>query len=234
MSPVIIGIILARIDSSRLPGKVMHSVQDTPLIGYVIERAKAIPGLSNIVLATTNRSIDDPLATYAQAQNIAVYRGSTQNVAFRVLQCAKIHQCDYFVRLNGDSPFLDPELIGEGITYCFQKRVDMITNLVGRTYPYGVSVEIIRTATFEQTYYQLENQEEREHVTPYFYRNLEQFAVHTLTLSPPYKGKERLVVDTFDDMKKFEQVVQHLGKKVFNIKFQEAVKLYQTLSGEMP
>lgn len=229
MSPTIIGVILARTDSARLPGKVLQHVHGIPLIGYVIERAKAIQGLAHVVLATTDRSVDDSLADYAHKQNIAVYRGDTQDVAFRTLQCAKIYQSDYFIRLNGDSPFLDLALISEGIAYCQRQQVDIVTNLIGRTYPYGISVEIIRTAFYEQIYHQIESQEDREHVTRYLYQNSEQFAMHALTLSPPYTGNARLVVDTPDDIRKFEQAVHYLGQDVYTSGFQTIVDIYQKL-----
>jgi spore coat polysaccharide biosynthesis protein SpsF len=228
MKPRIIGIILARTDSSRLPRKVLQNIQGIPLIGYVIERAKAIQGLDCVVLATTDRTIDDSLAAYAHKQNISVYRGHTHDVAYRVLQCAKTYQSDYFVRINGDSPFLDPELIHQGIEHC-QQQVEIVTNLIERTYPYGISVEIIRTKSYERTYNQLDNQEDREHVTLYLYRNIEQFTVHSMVLIPPYTGKAHLVVDTLEDMKRFKQVVGYLGKDICTIGFQEVVDVYHKL-----
>ena len=60
--PTVVGIILARLDSTRLPGKALRQVKGVPLIGYIIARAKRIPDLEVLVLATTERPLDDSLA----------------------------------------------------------------------------------------------------------------------------------------------------------------------------
>ena len=110
-----IAIVLARLDSSRLPHKALRKVHGTPLIGYALERARQIRSLAQVVLATTERGVDDPLAAYAQSAGVAVFRGATDNVAQRCVDCATLHGADYFVRLNADSPFPDPALIEEGL-----------------------------------------------------------------------------------------------------------------------
>ena len=81
--------------------KALLEVGGKSLIGYVIDRAKRIKGLSHLVLATINRTIDDPLCEYATSQAISIFRGDLNDVALRVLNCAKMFNADYFVRLNG-------------------------------------------------------------------------------------------------------------------------------------
>jgi spore coat polysaccharide biosynthesis protein SpsF (cytidylyltransferase family) len=132
-----IGIISARLGSKRLPNKAMREVNGVPLIGYVIFRAKRIKGLDNIVLATTHRYSDKPLVKYALTQNISIYQGEVNDVANRFLNCAKMFDSDYMVRMNGDSPFIDPTLITRGIRNCHNNKIEAITDLIGHTFPYG-------------------------------------------------------------------------------------------------
>ncbi len=231
MSPVITGIILARIDSTRLPGKVLRQVHGIPLIDYVIRRAKHINKMDKLFLATTNRSIDDPLAEHAHLQGITVYRGDVDNVALRVLKCARAFHCDYFVRLNGDSPFLDPDLITQGITYCYNTSVDMVTNLIGRTFPYGIAVEIIRTYAFEQAYNKMSQQHEREHVTRYLYDHQEEFTVQSMTSAYPELRSAHLVVDNEDDLEVFDCMVGKLGTNVYTADYREVASLYMKMFG---
>ena len=75
----------------------------------------AVAGLNAIVLATSDRPIDDPLAAFAAANELALFRGDPDDVAGRALACAERFGLDYFARVNGDSPFLEPALLGEAI-----------------------------------------------------------------------------------------------------------------------
>jgi spore coat polysaccharide biosynthesis protein SpsF len=226
----IVGIIQARLDSNRLPGKALKTTQDgRALLGYVIERAKHVQGLNSIVIATTGRDIDTPLCTYAAQQGIDYFRGSLDNVAQRMLNCALTWKSDYFIRLNGDSPFLDTQLLDQGIDACIDGKVDLVTNLIGRTFPYGISVEIIRTDTFQRIYSNLISLEYQEHITQYFYHNIDQFTIHRLTSSNLSLSKARLVVDTMEDWETFEQMVHHLGEKVFVANYEEVARLYLRL-----
>jgi spore coat polysaccharide biosynthesis protein SpsF len=226
----IVGIIQARLDSNRLPGKALKTTENgQALVGYVIERAKRVQGLSSIVLATSERDIDTPLCGYATQQGIEYFRGSLNNVAHRMLTCALNWKSDYFIRLNGDSPFLDIQLLNKGVDACADGRVDMVTNLIGRTFPYGISVEVIHTGTFQRIYSDFTSAEYQEHITQYFYHNIDQFIVHQLTSPDLDLRKARLVVDTMEDWEIFEQMVHHLGEKVYFANYEDVARLYLRL-----
>lgn len=219
------GIIAARTDSTRLPAKVLAQINGLPLIGYVIKRANRISDLKGLVLATTDRIVDDQLAEYAAFHGLSVYRGELDDVALRLLNCAKKYEADYFLRLNGDSPFLDPELIKEGIGYCKDGQADIITNLIDRTFPYGISVEIVKTIAFERAYKNM-SFEQREHVTQYLYENPDQFVFRTLRSSYPELSQARLVVDTEKDMELFKRIAEHLGDSILDLGYRQAAELF--------
>ena len=229
MRPLIVGIIPARLDSTRLPGKALKQVKGMPLIGYVIARAKRIPGLGGLVLATTERPVDDPLAEYALSQGVAVYRGALHDVALRLLTCAAKFRGDYFVRLNGDTPFLDSTLITQGMAYCHDGRPDLVTNLIGRTFPYGIAVEVIRTEAFGQAYTRMTTSEEREQVTRYLYVHPAAFNIQTIISSRPELSRARVVVDTEADFEMFERMVIRLGEAVSTAGYQEVASLYLSM-----
>lgn len=221
----IIGVIVARLDSSRLPGKVLKEVCGKPLIKYVLERARRIELLEDMVLATTNRPLDDPLANLFSAEGVKVFRGDVDDVAHRVLACALFHQADYFIRLNGDSPFLDYELINRGIKICLEKRVDFISNIVSRTYPYGIAVEIINTKVFERIYQNM-TLTEKEHVTQYLYKNIDLIDHIAIQDENPKYNVTRLVVDTEEDLKLCEKLVTILGDDVLDANYREVSEVY--------
>ena len=227
--PAIVGIIPARMDSTRLPGKPLKHVKGMPLIDYVIVRAKRIPGLGALVLATTERPVDNPLVEYALSQGVAVYRGHLRDVALRLLTCAVKFRGDYFVRLNGDAPFIDPDLVAQGMTYCQDGQTDLVTNLIGRTFPYGIAVEVIQRRAFERAYARMTIPEEREHVTQYLYKHPEEFSIQTITSPFPELSQARVAIDTQADFEMFERAVAQLGEAALTASYQQVASLYLTM-----
>lgn len=230
----IIAIVPARMDSTRLPGKPLRLLHGKPLLEHVLNRARCIPGLSAVVLATTARAIDDPLVEFAEQNRVAAFRGPQDDVALRFLECARLFHADGFIRANGDSPFLDAALIGRGVEACSSEDLDFVTNLVGRTYPYGIAVEIVKTKTFAQLYPRLTLDSEREHVTSYFYQHLDEFKVYRLTSARPELGSARLTVDTETDLRKLQYVCERLGAAVATAGFEKVAEIYLEEDGEQP
>lgn len=228
--PSIVGIIPGRMDSSRLPGKLLVDVNGIPLIGYTIARAKRISGLSRLIIATTDRAVDDPLVEHADAQGLTVFRGNSRNVAQRLLKCASELGAQYFIRLNGDSPFVDSELIMEGMRHCSNHRIEFITNLIGRTFPYGIAVEIIKTKAFERAYVNMHKNEEYEHVTKYLYEHINMFEVEFMKSSFPELSRARLVVDTENDLNMFLKMTACFKDRVLSVGYKEAASKYLSMS----
>ena len=108
-------IVEARMTSSRLPGKHLLQVRGRPMLGYLIERLKAVPSLDQIVIAMTDRANDDPLQAFAESQGVMAFRGSEDDVMGRVLQAAQANSADVICEVTGDCPIIDPELVEQTI-----------------------------------------------------------------------------------------------------------------------
>lgn len=221
----VIGIIPARLDSTRLPQKALREVLGRPLVQYVIERARRARSLAGIVLATSARPVDDALAECAQRLGVGVFRGSAHNVAQRCAECARQHAADFFVRLNADSPFPDPRLIEEGVgRLAGPAPADLVTNLPGRTFPYGISVEVVNAATLARIVPAL-SAAEAEHVTQRFYEQAGRFAIRRWVSPRPHLREARLVVDTEDDLEAFRALARNLGPRALEAGFEEVAAL---------
>ncbi len=215
----VVGIVPARIDSKRLPGKALRKVAGRPLIGYVFSRARRITGLDAVVLATTDRRLDQPLVDYARSEGIPVFRGSRDNVAQRFIGAADKFAADFFVRLNGDSPFLDPVLIDQGISripvndpeaQMGQRTADLVTNLPDRTFPTGIAVEIVKVTRFREAHSRMTT-EDREHITRHLYQISDHLELLAIRSPQPELADARLVVDTEEDLETFRAIVRTLG-----------------------
>lgn len=224
----VISIVVARMDSKRLPNKALLEVCGVPLIAYVFKRASLIKGSNRIVLATTDRKCDDALCDCAAHHGVDLFRGDLDNVSRRLLLCAQKFNADYFVRLNGDSPFVDYDLISNSIRYCLND-FDLITNIVERTFPYGISVEIIKTSKFYETCQKMKTPSHYENVTKYYYEHLNDFYVKSIKSGVVLTTDQRFVVDNEHDLRRFKEMVQFLGNRAILCKYQELVDVYNRL-----
>ncbi len=193
--------------STRLPGKVLRDLRGRPLLDHVIDRAQRIRAAASLIVATSRGPGDDAITEHAARRGVAVFRGSAEDVAARILGCAKEFRLEYFARINADSPLLDPGLIDEAFARARRERLDFVTNLHPRTYPYGVAVEVFRTEAYQAAYERMADPADREHVSAYFYRNLDAFRWAGLRLDGRDLSHLRLAVDTAEDLARIDRLM---------------------------
>lgn len=202
-----IGIVFARMDSHRFPCKVISIFRKKPLIVYVLERAALSQKLEQVVLATTERKIDDFLVQVVINAGFPVFRGPLDDVAARAIACAEYFQASSFARLNGDSPFIDIKLLDIGLS--LQNRTDalLVSNLFPiRTYPYGIAVECLSTKKFKNIYNNLYG-DTHEHITKYIYNHCPDEIIPL----PPCKipcPHIHLTIDTPEDLKRLNAMTR--------------------------
>ncbi len=162
-------IVLCRYNSSRLPGKILKTIQGKAVLQYIMERLQCTVPEGNIVVATSVEPSDNPIAEYCSAKGWNCFRGDLDNVSQRFLGCALKYEMEYAVRINGDNLFLDPELLSSMLAIVEGDRFDFITNVKDRTFPIGMSIEIVRTPFYKSLIERFAEDAYLEHVTLYLY-----------------------------------------------------------------
>lgn len=201
--------IQARMSSQRFPGKMLAPFRGQPLIRNVIERvAQAVP-LSQIVVVTSVDPSDDPLSLYVQHLQAACFRGPLEDVFSRFQQALSLYPCEWLIRVSGDSPLMDGEIITRMLGYTLhdpnRDQVSLYTNVFPRTFPAGHSVEIIHAQRFAAIPADSLTADEKEHVTKVFYNHPSQYRIMNYESGEPSLTQKRLVVDTLDDLRRLEQ-----------------------------
>ena len=140
-------IIFSRFSSQRLPGKALMDISGRSLLGRVIDRTREIQGIHKIIIATSTDVEDDQIENFSKKENIEIYRGSLDDVASRALDTCVKYNLDKFVRICGDRPFFSPNLISELIELSNSSNFEIITTTFPRTYPPGLTCEILNTKT---------------------------------------------------------------------------------------
>jgi len=202
-------IIEARMNSSRLSGKVILKIKGIPTLILLIDRLKEVNKLDKIVVATTTSEKDDKLCEILIKNNINFFRGSERNVLERVLNTARKFKISNIVQITGDCPLIDPEIISQNILTYEKNRFDYVSNSNIRSYPDGMDVAIFSKNSLEKTYKQTNNKYDLEHVTLYFRRNPNLFSLCNI-VSPQNLFFPELGL-TLDEKEDF-----FLIKKIFN------------------
>ena len=204
-----LAVIQARFTSKRLPGKALRLLGEKNLLERTINRLKQSEKISAIMVATSSEKTDDPIAEHAQEIGTEIYRGDLRDVGNRLLNGAKSMGSDSFVRISGDSPFIDWRLVDQAIDLHNISEADLVSNIFPRTYPKGQSVEIIKTASLAKLCKSERTNEEKEHVTPYFYKNYNKFCIINFT-SGHNHSKSNHCIDDQTDFETAQKVVKDL------------------------
>jgi spore coat polysaccharide biosynthesis protein SpsF len=199
-APTRVAFVQARMSSARFPGKILAPFDGRPLIASVIDRVRSGVGEGRVVLATSTDPTDDPLAAYVASLGVAVFRGGLDDVVGRFQACLKAHPCEWFYRICGDSPLLDPALLSRADALR-RDDVDIVTNIFPRTFAKGQSVELIRARTFAAIDPRTLSAAQREHVTQVYYERPDAFRiVNFVSATPP--AEPNMAVDTVDDLRR--------------------------------
>jgi len=218
-------IVQARFNSSRLPGKILTTINDIPLIKYITERLCTYFDKSKIIVATSKNKEDDRIVLFCKDNNLSFHRGSLNDVAGRMLETARINNARSFVRINGDSPLLDPKIVKKAIQIYKNGNYDLVTNVYPRSFPIGQSVEVIKTSTFEKAYSKMSLQAEFEHVTYYYYHNHDKFSIKNFKNDRDLSDL-RLVVDTAEDLKRISIIINKMNKPYIKYTMNDIIKMY--------
>src|SRR5689334_213909 len=125
----LVAVVQARYSSRRLPGKVLQEVAAKPLLAYLLERLARCSTLRGIVVATSVEKSDDAIARFCIERGIELYRGPLADVLGRFVGAAETLNLDALVRINGDSPLLDPAIVDQAVELFEQGDVDLVTNV---------------------------------------------------------------------------------------------------------
>jgi glutamate-1-semialdehyde 2,1-aminomutase len=162
----IVAIVQARLGSTRLPNKVLATIGDVPLIEFLLGRLSKSQRVTEIVLATSTNQINDQLADVVENLGYHVFRGSENDVLQRYVDAAREVNADVVIRITGDCPFVDPQLIDDMLEVFFASNVDYISNTDPPTFPDGFDIEIFRANALFRSSEMATLPYEREHVTP--------------------------------------------------------------------
>ena len=234
-------IIEARMNSTRLPGKVLLEAAGKTMLSHLVDRIKVVNKIKNIIIATTKNKKDDQLEEFAFNNKLECYRGSEEDVMQRVIDSALKFNIDTIVEITGDCPIIDPNIIDQCLEIYLNNDADYVTNCHIRSYPDGMDVQVYNLKTLEKSSKMTKNKLDREHVTLHIRNNPQIFRSINLLPSKEMFWPElgltldenkdyillKKIIEYFDNKKAFfncRDVIELLKKKKNWIKINNSVK----------
>ncbi len=187
-------IIQARLNSSRLPAKIMLDLAGKTLLERVYETVSESKRIDKVIVATSDEATDDITAKKLDLLSIDYYRGDLNNVLKRFLDASKKYDPKNIIRITADNPLMDARVIDELINLYERNEVDysMFTNAI-----YGLSAEVFSYKSLLQANENARNDYDKEHVTPYIQDKLK---VNNTDINEKYKQPNLSVtIDTLED-----------------------------------
>lgn len=221
---MILAILQARISSSRLPGKVLMPILGKEMLIHQVERIQHSKLIDKIVVATSVDGSDNEIEKVCLNNGVEVYRGNLNNVLDRFYQCAKIYNPIHIVRLTGDCPLIDWEVIDNMIEYYLNKKLDYISTF--SNFPEGLDAEVITMAALIESKNNATLPSEKEHVTQYVNQRKNEFNIGSFVC---YKNLSHLrwTVDEPEDFILVEKIYQKLYKNNPNFLTSDILKLIE-------
>lgn len=220
-----IAVIQARLSSQRLPGKILLPLHEQPLLQWLVEALGRASQLDGVIIATSNDGSDDATARFAGQRGVSCYRGSLDNVAERLLGAGEASSADAIVRISGDSPMMDPQIVDRAVALFRERPVAIVTNVRPRSFPKGQSVEVIALDALRTAVAGMTQAAEREHVTPYLYAHPQTYAMRAFSADPP-RPEVQLCVDDLADYARAQEIFAMLQAPPWQAGWRACVEAY--------
>jgi spore coat polysaccharide biosynthesis protein SpsF (cytidylyltransferase family) len=211
--PPVIAIVQARLGSQRFPNKMLADLGGRPLLEWVVKRLQKAKTIHQVVVASPDKELKD------MAYSLGAWgyhdTGDPNNVLARFVKAANWANAEIVVRICGDSPLIDPEIVDNTVNSYLENRVDIASNVLRRTFAKGMDVEVMHRNVLKRIFHLTEDTRYREHVTLFAYENPALFVFKSI-----YDFEDlswiNTSVDTKHDLDKIAKVVfNYIGDSLY-------------------
>lgn len=211
----IIAITQARIGSTRFPSKILKEINRQSLLDIHLKRISKSKLINKIIVASTFEDGVEVIKSIADQNNAFFFQGDLYDVLDRMYQAALLFKPQIVVRLTSDCPLIDSDIIDACIDLLINNKMDYVSNTLHPSFPDGMDVEVMRFEALEQAWSNANLKSEREHVTPYVWKNSDikggsLFKAANYTSAIDW-SKIRLTVDDINDFELIKHLVDHQG-----------------------
>jgi spore coat polysaccharide biosynthesis protein SpsF len=219
-------ILQARMNSSRLPGKIMLKLKGKTVLEHVIERLRTFARANDLVVATTDLPKDDITCEVCNKADAKVFRGSEENVLERYFLCAKQHGADQVIRATADDPLTNIALLDKMFDGHLGTNADYTYS---DGFPIGMQEEIVKFEALQKCYELSYKPNHFEHVMEYIMENQEDFAINVIQAEGVVRRPDvRVTLDTREDFEVISKCYGHF-ESILNVSMQDIINFWDRL-----
>ncbi len=224
-------IIQARSSSKRFPNKIFRKIDKITVLEHVLKQVKKTKFRNKIIIASTTNKTNDKIIKIAKKNKCNYFFGPEENVLKRFYLSANKFRIKNIVRISADSPLIDPEIIDKFCEIFYKNKFDVVTNLLKPTYPKGMSVEIFNYKTLKNVYLFAKSKHDKEHVTPFIYKNPNKFIIKNFYLKKSLR-QYNFAIDRPHDLKYLTKIYKKIIilKKEKKFNFKDLIKIAKKLN----
>jgi len=195
-----VGLIQARMNSKRLPGKVLLPLLGKPVLWHMYKRLKQSKLLDEVVVSTGPENLNKKICDYLSSENIPFFSGSEIDLIDRIYQTALHFNASIIVRVTADCPFIDPNLVDKILTEYFKtsNQYDLASNSYVHTFPHGLDIDVYPIETIQRLHNVIKEPEFREWFPTYVEKHQKEFKILNIT-NEKNLSKLRLTIDYPED-----------------------------------
>ena len=179
---MIAGIVAARLESTRLPGKALFEINGKTILKIMFDRMSASKKLDRIIIATSTNKKDDLIENFCNDNNIECYRGDEENLISRYKLIADKLGIDIIAKFGADCPLIDPRTIDEVIEFYLKNDYDYVSNYgpPPKTYPEGSTLDVYSSKILGEAFDEATKPSEFEHISPFICNRPERYKLHRI------------------------------------------------------
>lgn len=223
-----LGVIQARMNSKRLPGKVLADIVGKPLLWHIVNRLKFSRLLDKVVVATSVNPQDDSIERVCKECGIEIYRGSEEDLIDRFYQTSKKYKAQVVVRITGDCAVVDPRWVDKVLSFFISHigEYEYVSNSRPiSTLPHGLEIEAMDASLLEKLWIEIKDPFRREWFTTVIFENPQKYKIYCLKNEEDLSWM-RLVVDYPEDLELIRYIYKNLYSPDKCFYLQDILNLY--------
>ncbi len=218
----ITAIIQARLSSSRFPGKVLQTINGKSIMQIIHARLKKSKFIDQIIFAIPKSKNELKLKKHLLKNKFLIFEGNNNDVLDRYYKTAKKYKSEIILRITGDCPVIDPNIIDKMIKKFLENKYDCVLNYSPPTFPDGLDVAVFNQKLLFKAWKMSKTKFDREHVMPFIIRN-SKFTKFNYRSDIDF-SRERWTIDEPADLKVIRNIFNHFKKEI-NFSWKEVIKL---------
>ena len=139
---------MARMASTRLPGKVLMPLGVKPNLQHVVERCRRAKRVHDVIVVCTTNPKDIEIIKFCKSKGYKCFPGKG-DVIDQMISAAEHYNIELIVDITADCPLVDPRHIDIIIQNFFKHRVMYASNIMPRTFADGMDIQVYKRETLE-------------------------------------------------------------------------------------